>query len=293
MKALPRARMGFALLVITLFALISVAVALGWQNQEWSRITGGSWEGISAQHWFGTNQGGMDIFARAMVGSQISFWIGVQVMLGSLLLGLFLGASAGWWRDRLWDRCVMWLAAVIDAIPFYLLALAVAYSFKHSAASVSAALVAALWPNTARLVRAEVLRLRAQDYIAAARLVGVPEGLIILRHVLPNLTPLLLIQATLLFVTAVKTEVVLSFIGLGVNSQISWGLMLRESAQEMLSGHWGNFLAATVLFSSLVLALNLLADALQQHWDPRQRERISDAELPRANGSAPVAGSAE
>ena len=251
-----------ALAVVLAYAAVAVAVSLGWQTDAWSRLSGGQWEGISAAHWWGTNLVGQDIFARAMVSTRTSFVIGLQVAVGALILGAVLGAAAG-----------MWLAAVLDAIPFFLLAMAVAFAFDHGSGAVESALVLSFWTTTARLVRAEVLRLQQQDFVAAARMAGLPAWRIAARHLLPNTVPVLVIQGVIVFVLAIKSEVLLSFIGLGVRDEISWGVMLAESTQEVLAGELNNFLAASLLLSGLILALNLLADALQDWLDPRQASR--------------------
>jgi peptide/nickel transport system permease protein len=132
------------------------------------------------------------------------------------------------------------------------------------------AMVATFWTTTARLVRAEVLKIRSLDYVRSARAIGLPGAVILARHVLPNTTHILLVQGTIAFVAAIKTEVVLSFLGLGVQDGVSWGLMLAESTQEVLAGHFGNFIAASGMLFLLLLGLNLLADAMQDALDPKQ-----------------------
>ena len=105
---------------------------------------------------------------------------------------------------------------------------------------------------------------------AAARLARLPAHAIIRRHVLPNTSHILLIQGSIAFVAAIKTEVILSFLGIGVQDGVSWGLMLAESTQEVLAGQFNNFIAASLMLVGLVLAVNLLSDALQEALDPRQ-----------------------
>jgi peptide/nickel transport system permease protein len=107
------------------------------------------------------------------------------------------------------------------------------------------------------------------EYVDAAHALGVPEYTIIFRHILPNTAHILLVQATITFVAAIKSEVILSFLGLGVKDSMSWGLMISESSQEVLAGFFNNFLAASVLLFGLVMAFNLFSDALQDALDPR------------------------
>jgi peptide/nickel transport system permease protein len=114
-----------------------------------------------------------------------------------------------------------------------------------------------------------VSKLESLDFVAAARVIGVPEARILTHHILPNTTHLLLVQATIAFVAAIKSEVILSFIGLGMKDGVSWGSMIAESTGDIAAGHYGNFVAASVLMFGLVLAFNVLADALQDALDPR------------------------
>jgi peptide/nickel transport system permease protein len=131
-------------------------------------------------------------------------------------------------------------------------------------------MVATFWNGTARLVRGEVMKLRGIEYVEAARAIGLPSPVIIARHVLPNTTHILLVQASIAFVGAIKTEVILSFLGIGIRDGVSWGLMIEESTKEVLAGFYNNFLAASLLMFGLVMAFNTFADALQDALDPRK-----------------------
>jgi ABC-type dipeptide/oligopeptide/nickel transport system permease subunit len=133
-----------------------------------------------------------------------------------------------------------------------------------------AGMVATFWIGTARLVRGEVMKLRGIEYVEAARVIGLPGPLILARHVLPNTTHILLVQASIAFVSAIKTEVILSFLGIGIRDGVSWGLMIEESTREVLAGFYNNFLAASLAMFGLVMAFNALADALQDALDPRK-----------------------
>ncbi len=259
----PGGRAG--LVIIMAFALVALAVSTGLYPADAAVATGsGQWEPASGRHWFGTNRLGQDIFARAIVGAATAFKVGMTVTLLSLLLGAFFGVVAGWRPGGWLDALVVWLMGVLDAIPFYLFAAALAFALGGGEAAMYTAMVLTFWTATARLVRAEVMRLRQLDYVASARAIGVAGPLIAVRHLLPNCRHLLLVQAALTFVAAIKTEVILSFLGIGMRDGVSWGLMLSESTQDVLAGHFGNFLAASALMFVLLLGFNLLADALQQ-----------------------------
>jgi peptide/nickel transport system permease protein len=157
---------------------------------------------------------------------------------------------------------------VLDSIPFYLFVAAVAYALQGQPWAMHVAMIATFWTGTSRLVRGEVMKLKTREFVMAARTIGLPDLLILGRHVLPNTVHILLVQASIAFVAAIKTEVILSFLGLGVQDGVSWGLMLAESTQEVLAGHFNNFLAASLMLFVLLMGFNLLADALQDAFDP-------------------------
>jgi peptide/nickel transport system permease protein len=258
------------LVVVGLFLALAAAVWLGLAGQGWSAADGGRWEPVGPQHWFGTNVLGQDIFQRATYSVRTAFEIGLAVALLSTALGAVLGALAGWHSHGWIDGTALWLAGVLDSIPFYLFVAAVAYAMQGQPWAMHLAMVATFWTTTGRLVRGEVMKLKTREFVLAARSIGLPAPLILARHVLPNTVHILLVQATIAFVAAIKTEVILSFLGLGVQDSVSWGLMLAESTQEVLAGHFNNFLAASVMLFALLMGFHLLADALQDAFDPRQ-----------------------
>jgi peptide/nickel transport system permease protein len=256
-------------LIVLFFFLIALGVWLGGLGQGWSEASGGRWESPGAAHWFGTNVLGQDIFQRAVYSVRTAFEIGLVVAVLSTLLGAGLGALAGWYADSWLDGTVMWLKGVLDAIPFYLFVAAVAFALQGRPWAMHLAMVATFWTTTGRLVRAEVMKLRRRDFVLAAQAMGLPDLRILARHVVPNTVNILLVQASIAFVAAIKTEVILSFLGIGVQDGVSWGLMLAESTQEVLAGHFANFIAASAMLFLLVLGFNLLADAMQDALDPR------------------------
>lgn len=258
------------LIVIALFALVCLAVWLGLAGQDWAQAKGGRWEAASQAYWWGTNVLGQDIFQRSVYSVTVAFEIGVLVALSSGLIGAIAGATAGWCKDSWLDQTIVLLMGIMDSIPFYLFVAALAFALQGSGFAMQLAMIACFWTTTARLVRAEVLRLRAQEFIQSAVLLGLPAWRVLLRHVLPNTSHILLAQSAIVFAAAIKAEVILSFLGLGVQDGVSWGLMLAESTQEVLAGQFNNFWAASLPLFALLLGFNLLADALQSAMDPRQ-----------------------
>lgn len=259
-----------ALAVVLAYLAAAAGVWLGAWGDDWGALTGSKWEPASADHWFGTNIIGQDIFARTLYSTATAFEVGLVVALAATALGALLGAVAGYRQGSLVDELLLWAMGVLDAIPFYLFVAAVAFALGDRAWAMQAGMVATFWIGTARLVRGEVMKLRGIEYVEAARVIGLPGPLILARHVLPNTTHILLVQASIAFVSAIKTEVILSFLGIGIRDGVSWGLMIEESTREVLAGFYNNFLAASLAMFGLVMAFNAFADALQDALDPRK-----------------------
>jgi ABC-type dipeptide/oligopeptide/nickel transport system permease subunit len=187
----------------------------------------------------------------------------------STALGTALGAFAGWYSQSWLDEAILWLKGVLDSIPFYLFVAALAFAMQNNPWAMHIAMIATFWTGTGRLVRGEVMRLKNREFVDAARSIGLPVHKIVIRHLLPNMLPLLLVQVSLVFVAAIKTEVILSFLGLGVKDGVSWGLMLAESTQEVLAGQFANFIAASGMMFLLLMGFNLMVDAFQNAFDER------------------------
>jgi ABC-type dipeptide/oligopeptide/nickel transport system permease subunit len=258
------------LVVVIFFLIIALLVWSGLLGQGWSEVSGNNWERASVTHWFGTNRLGQDIFQRTVFGTATAFEIGLTVTICSAILGTLMGALAGWYRGSWLDEVILWLKGVLDSIPFYLFAAAVAFALKGSAWAMHLAMIITFWTTTARIIRGEVIRIKQREFIEAARAIGLPDLKIMIRHVLPNTFHVLLVQSTIVFVAAINTEVILSFLGLGIQDGVSWGLMLAESSEEVLAGNFGNFIAAGASLFILLMGFNLLADALQDALDTRR-----------------------
>ena len=258
------------LLVVTIFAVVAMCVWSGLLGQAWSEVSGNSWESASTTHWFGTNLLGQDILQRTLFGTATAFEVGLIVTLCSTILGTVMGALSGWYSDSWLDEIILWLKGVLDSIPFYLFAAAIAFALQGNPWAMHLAMIVTFWTTTARILRGEVMRLKQREFVEAARAIGLPGLKTVFRHVLPNTIHILLVQASIVFVAAINTEVILSFLGLGIQDGVSWGLMLAESSQEVLAGHFGNFIAAGTSLFILLMGFNLLADALQDALDTRR-----------------------
>ncbi|MCF6263719.1 MAG: ABC transporter permease [Xanthomonadales bacterium] len=237
---------------------------------EWQTISPDRFAGISLEHPLGTNALGQDIASRAEKASWHSLRIGFLVALCAGLLGVSLGLLSGWYAGRWPDTVILWLTGVMEAIPFYLFVAALAYALRQFNWSMELAMVITFWTTMARLIRAEVIRLKQRDFILSARAIGLSPGRTLTAHILPNTLPVLLVQLSMIFIAAIKAEVILSFLGLGNNSNISWGQMISESTHEVISGHYMNFVSASILLFMLIYSISLITDSLQTRSDPRQ-----------------------
>lgn len=271
LRKLARDRLGLAALAVVLvYVLIACGVWLGLIGQDWYVTTDSSFAPVSAEHWFGTTRNGQDIFDRAVYSTRVAFEIGLLVAVLTTLIGGVLGALAGFYAGSWVDELILWLKGVLDAIPFYLFVAAVAFAMQGHPLGMHVALIATLWTTTGRVVRGEVIKLKSLEFVEAARAVGVPGLVILFRHILPNTSHILLVQATIVFVTAIKAEVILSFLGIGTQDGVSWGLMISQSTNEVTAGFFNNFAAASAFMFVLVMAFNLFSDALQDALDPKK-----------------------
>ncbi len=232
-------------------------------------------------HWMGTDELGRDIFSRILYGARVSMLVAVCVVLGSGLVGLFLGALAGYfggWLDRLVN--VVLINAFLS-FPGILLAIAFAAFLGAGLEKVILALTITGWAGYARLARAQVLKVKEMEFVLAARSLGASHARILLRHLLPNSVQPVLIQATIGMASAILAESTLSFLGLGVLAPVpSWGAMLNDARGHLFDApHMVIFPALAVMFA--VLAFNLLGDAWRDWLDPRTRSYLVTLDLTR------------
>jgi len=224
----------------------------------------------SAEHFLGTDSFGRDLFSRIAVGGRVSLIIGLEVVLGTTILGVLIALFAGYYEK--FDIIVMRVMDVLMAFPSLLLAIALTAVFSNSIEGVSIALTVAYTPRTVRIVRSAILTIREEAYIEAAKSIGVKSLPIIFKHILPGAIPVLIVQETFLFAYAILAEAGISFVGVGVQPpNASWGNILSDATTLLREAPW------TVMYPGIaimltVLAFNLLGDGLREVLDPKRQK---------------------
>lgn len=221
----------------------------------------------------GTDDQGRSIFLRAIYSAKIAIQVGVVVALLSVLVGALLGSAAayfGGWVDSL----VTWLYSTLSSLPQLVLLAVLSFMFlgtqvEGTLVPIYVALGLTFWIGSARVIRGEVLKIKELEYVQAGRALGYGRMKILTQHIIPNTLHLIFINFSLLFIGAIKTEVILTFLGLGVKEGASWGLMISQAAPEVINGIFWQIGAATVFMLVLVMAFNIVSDALQDAFDPK------------------------
>lgn len=224
----------------------------------------------------GTDRQGRSILIRAVYSAKVAIQVGVVVSFIAVLFGSILGAAAGYFGG-LADHLVIWLYSTFSSIPYLVLLVVLAFMFTGSAVEgtlipLYVAFCLTYWIGPCRVTRGEALKLKQLDYVQAANALGAGKGRILMRHIIPNTAHLMFINLSLLFIGAIKGEVVLTFLGLGLKEGASWGIMINQSKSEVVSGFFWQIGAATFFMFVLVLAFNVLTDALQDAFDPKHVE---------------------
>ncbi len=224
---------------------------------------------VTKTFWLGTDRFGRDILSRLIVGVRVSLAVGLITVLISLTIGVILGSLAGYFRGKT-DNIIMWLINVIWSIPTLLLVFGITLALGKGFWQIFIAVGLTMWVSVARLIRGQVIALREMEYIQAAKALGLKDMRIIMRHILPNVLGPVIVIAASNFATAIIVEAGLSFLGVGVQPpQPSWGLMIKENYNFIITHNPMLALAPGIAIMILVLAFNLLGNGLRDALDVR------------------------
>lgn len=273
-RRLKRDKIAVASFVVILFYIVIALLAKsGAIFPNVQTPVGAQYMPFSFEHPFGTDVLGRDILARAVHGSATALAVGFTASGIALVIGVLLGALAGYFGGWV-DNLIVWIYTTIDSIPYILLIPSLTFVLGRGLINVYIAVGVTSWVVLCRLIRGEFMKHKNRDYVLAAGALGAGHARKIFRHILPNVAHLGFVQFGLGFVAAIKIEVILSYLGIGVEpSTPSWGIMLDDAKLELSRPFWGNLVAATLFMFFLILAFNLFNDALRESLDPKLKNK--------------------
>jgi peptide/nickel transport system permease protein len=246
-------------------------IAAQWESaQKAVKPSGDKVNALATNLPMGSDKWGRDVLSKTIKGAETSILVGLAAALMATVLGSVLGAVSGWYGGIV-DDLSNWLYNVFHSIPGILLILAIAAVLNTKGTMAVVIILGTTgWTGTYRLMRGEYLKHRNRDYVRAADAIGASNNRRMFVHILPNVSHVILVQFSLLTVSCIKAEVILSFLGFGVPVDgVSWGTMLTEAQNDLLVGIWWQLLAATLAMSIFVTALSLLTDSLRDALDPK------------------------
>lgn len=223
------------------------------------------------RHPLGTDVAGRDILAGIIHGGQVSLLIGLMASLAATVVGVTLGALAGYYGGRL-DDVLMRATEFFLTIPSFVLAVVLVAIFSPTVLHITISIAVVSWPSVARLARAEFITHRDRDYVQGCRAIGMPDREIIVLQILPNALPPVIVVASLMVATAILTESGLSFLGLGDPNRVSWGYMIGVARSVLRSAWWMAAIPGTMILVTVV-AINLVGEGLNDALNPRLKQR--------------------
>ena len=221
-------------------------------------------------YWLGTDNLGRSVGMRLVQGARIAFHVGIMTSLIAIPLGVLLGLLGGYFGGKV-DSLVVWLCATVASMPGLLFILAIALVVGQGLLGIYLGIGFTTWVGVCRTIRAEVMKHANRAYVQAAKTLGYSHLRIMFRHILPNVAHVILIQFSIRFPSAVSTEVFISFLGIGVQGEPSWGVMINNARMRLWQGVWWEMTFTTLAIFILVLVFNHLADYLRDRLDPALR----------------------
>lgn len=257
-----------ALIIVLIYALTAILSSVGLIASDWANEVGQSNLPPSSEHFFGTDIFGRSVLAKIIRGTQVAMSVGLATSLIAIPIGVSLGAIAGYFGGWV-DDIITWFYTTFSSIPNIMLLISITMILGKGLTAVYFALGATSWVTLCRLIRGEVLKHKEREYVLAAEAIGGGHMRKLFIHILPNVAHIVIINTSLQFQVAIKSEVILSYLGLGVQGEPSWGTMIDDAKLELARGVWWQLAGASIAMFIIVLAFNILGDALRDALDPK------------------------
>lgn len=257
-----------SLVIVLIYFLIAILSSMGLIASTWSQEVGASNMAPSLEHLFGTDIFGRSVLQKVIRGTQVAMSVGVAASIIAIPIGVLLGAFAGYFGGWI-DDFVTWLYTTFSSVPNIMLLISITLILGKGIFAVYIALGATSWVTLCRLIRGEVMKHKEREYVQAAGAIGGGHMRKLFRHILPNVSHIIIINTSMQFQIAIKSEVILSYLGLGVQGEPSWGTMIDDAKLELVRGVWWQLAGATVAMFFILLAFNILSDALRDALDPK------------------------
>lgn len=259
-----------SLSIVLFYAIVALLSGFGIIASDWGVKVGDSYRPPfeSWDYILGTDIFGRSVLSKLINGTQVAMSVGLVSSLIAIPIGVALGALAGYFGAWI-DELVVWFYTTVSSIPGIMLLMSIAFILGKGIGTVYIALGLTSWVGLARLIRGEVLKHKNREYVQAAGAIGAGHGRKLIKHIIPNVSHIVIIFTSLQFQVAIKSEVILSYLGIGVTGQPSWGTMIDDAKLELSRGVWWQLAGATVAMFVVVLAFNILGDALRDALDPK------------------------
>ncbi|MUK89668.1 ABC transporter permease subunit [Ornithinibacillus sp. L9] len=259
----------FFLIVLVIMAIIGPIVSPYEVNKT---DLPNQYQAPSAEHWFGTDSHGRDVFTRTWYGARISLFVGFMAALIDVTIGIIYGGISGYKGGRT-DNIMMRIIEILYGLPYLLVVILLLVVLGPSLTTIIIALTVTGWVGMARIVRGQVLQIKNYEFVLASKSFGTRSSRIIRKNLLPNAMGPIIVQMTLTVPSAIFAEAFLSFIGLGIQAPYaSWGVMANDSLGAILSGNWWTLFFPAFFISFTMFAFNVLGDGLQDALDPKLRK---------------------